>query len=380
MFDRALEDLRRNGLFREVRDRTGGAGRMILINGYEYVNFASNDYLGLAHDPEIIKEAVNALKTYGLGAGASRLLSGGTQLHRELEHELARLKGTEDALVFNSGYATNAGVIPALSREMDVILSDELNHASIIDGCRLSSARKIIYPHCDIGTLSEMLEKEKDSRKLVITESIFSMDGDLAPLDKIFALCESTGAVLYVDDAHATGVLGGGRGGLARFNLPIVPFVVQMGTLSKALGVFGAFIAAERSVCEYLTNTARTIIFSTALPPPVIAAALMTVQRVMRSPELIEHLWENVHLFHLGIERLKIEKGAGESQIIPLFCESIDEAVRLSEYLFRKGIYAPAIRPPTVVRPRIRISLTAAHTRSDIEGLLDMLGGFFGRG
>lgn len=378
MFDREIENLRLNGLYREIRDRESPAGRIIRIDGQDYLNFASNDYLGLSFHDEIIQAAIDSVRTYGMGAGSSRLLSGGTELFRELEQDLARLKGTEDALVFNSGYALNTGVIPAIAGRGDVIFSDEINHASIIDGCRLSAARKVIYPHCDAGKLGELLRRERSRRKLVVTESVFSMDGDIAPLEDIFSLCESSNAILYVDDAHATGVLGDGRGSLTHFNLPAAPFVIQMGTLSKAFGAAGAFIAAGRSTCRYFINTARTIMFSTALPPPVIAAALKAVQIITKSPDLIDKLWKKIHLFHRGIESLGIKKGKSVTQILPILCEDVAEATKLSDFLFYEGIYAPAIRPPAVIQPRIRISLTASHSRDDIELLLDLLGRFFG--
>jgi len=352
---------------------------MIQIGDRELINFSSNDYLGLSHDPEVIASAQNALDKYGLGSGASRLLSGGTVLHKELEEELADLKGTEQSLLFGSGYMANTGTIPAIASAQDVIFSDELNHASIIDGCRLSKAKTIIYGHCNVQELKELLKPDISGRKIVITESIFSMDGDLAPLDELYTLCKENGAILYLDDAHGIGVLGEGKGALAHFGLPTAPFVLQMGTLSKALGSMGAFVASESTVYRYLLSTARTLIFSTALPALVAAGALTALRTMRKRPEIIVKFLERIKMVHTELGSIGIDKGRSMSQIIPVMCGNVDHAMHVSGFLSVHGVHAPAIRPPSVKRPRIRISLTAAHTDEDISMLLELIGECFGK-
>src|SRR4030043_818311 len=260
MFFEKLKILKENRLFREIKDRASPQGSKIKLGGREYVNFSSNDYLGLANHPYIINEVKKALDEYGSGSGASRLLSGGSILHKELEDKTAQFKETESALVFNSGYAANSGIIPAITDKDDMIFSDELNHASIIDGSRPSHAKTVIYKHKDLSHLEDLIRKEDAKNKIVITDTVFSMDGDIAPLAGIYDICKKNNAILYIDDAHGTGVLGNGRGTLSHFNIKPAPWVIQMGTFSKALGSFGAFVTGNREVIEWIQNTARSFI------------------------------------------------------------------------------------------------------------------------
>jgi 8-amino-7-oxononanoate synthase len=374
VFEKELESLRKNSLLRGLRDRSLPQGARIAIGGRRYLNFASNDYLGLAAHPRLLDAAAAAMQRFGAGAGASRLLAGGCPLHDELEAALARLKGTEGALLFNSGYSANTGILPALARAGDTIISDELNHASIIDGCRLSGAETLVYRHRDVDHLAELLKTARGRTKIVATDAVFSMDGDIAPLKEIFGICQEHGALLYLDEAHATGVLGGGRGALAHFGLSPGPRVVLMGTLSKALGSFGAFAAAEANTVKWLLNSARSFVFSTALPPAPVAAALEALRVLAEGGGLLERLWENRRILKASLEGLGLDTGGSETPILPVLLRDTGEALALSERLFEGGIYAPAIRPPTVRRPRLRLTVTAAHSREDMERLVHALG------
>ncbi|MCX7913076.1 MAG: 8-amino-7-oxononanoate synthase [Thermodesulfovibrionales bacterium] len=351
----------------------------ILIEGQKFVNFSSNDYLGLSHNQRVIEAVKEVIEIFGIGAGASRLLSGGTELHQELEKKVAKFKGTEAALIFNSGYTLNTSVIPAISDEKSVIFSDELNHASIIDGCRLSAAKKIIYRHTDMNHLSELIKKEEGRRKIVITDTVFSMDGDIAPLKDLYNICLENDAILYLDDAHGTGVLGNGRGALYHFGLNPTNWIIQMGTFSKALGSFGAFIAADKEIIKWLINKSRGLIFSTALPATIVAASIKALEIVESDFSLIDSLWENRQRLFNGLKKLGFNTLKSQTPIIPLvpphlYSEDAVENVNiLSEMLRKKHIYAPGIRPPTVKIPRIRFSVTAAHTSEEIDYLLKSL-------
>ncbi|MDA8214501.1 MAG: 8-amino-7-oxononanoate synthase [Nitrospiraceae bacterium] len=382
MFSDELERLRQENLLRRVCDRDLGATTArILINGAEYINFSSNDYLGLASHPSITEAAKRAIDGYGLGSGASRLLSGGTELHGKLERMAAEFKGTEAALVFNSGYTANISAIPsiagAIAGEGDVIFSDEFNHASIIDGCRLSKAKKVIYRHRDTSHLSELIKKEEGKRKIVITDTVFSMDGDIAPLKEISDICREHNAIVYIDDAHGTGVLGDGRGALEHFGIKPEPWpnaqIIQMGTFSKALGSYGAYIAADRDVIEWLINTARGFIYSTALPASIIAASIEALQILQKDTILVKKLWQNRERLLKGIRELGFDTMNSETPIIPIIVGDMETTLKFSELLTKHNIYAPAIRPPTVKIPRIRITVTASHTEEDIDKLLDVL-------
>jgi len=373
VFESDLDRLARGSLLREVRDRSSPQGPRIVIKGREYLNFSSNDYLGLSNHPSVAAGAREALERYGAGPGAARLLAGGTELHGRLEGRLAALKGAASALLFSSGYAANLGALPALAREGDAILSDELNHASIIDGCRLSRARVGVYRHRDPGHLEELLREPAAGRKVVVTDTVFSMSGRVAPLREIAGLCERYGAALYLDDAHATGVLGGGRGALAHFGMEPGPLTVQMGTLSKALGSAGAFVAAGDPVIRWLTNAARSFMFSTALPPAQAGAALAALEAMEGDPSLLKALWENRDRLVRGLGGLGLDTGGSETPIVPVVLGDVREALGLSERLMGEGIYAPAIRPPTVREPMLRLTVTAAHRPGDVDALLSAL-------
>lgn len=373
MFGEKLALLRQNNLLRHVIDRASAQGARIVIDGKEYLNFASNDYLGLANHPYVIERAKKSMTRYGLGAGASRLLGGGTVLHHKLEKGIADFKQTESALIFNSGYAANTGIMPALADSTTVIFSDELNHASIIDGCRLSKADTIVYAHRDVGHLEECFKKKAASRKIVVTDAVFSMDGDIAPLAEIASLCRTYGAVLYIDEAHATGVIGNGKGALSHFHLRPEPWIIQMGTFSKALGSFGSFLAGSGDIIQWTMNRARSFMYSTALPACVIAASMAALELIERDSHRITQLWRNRDKAARGITAAGFDITGSETPILPVRAGDIDSALRIADYLFERGIFAPAIRPPSVKEPRIRITVTAAHSDEDIERLVETL-------
>lgn len=378
MFTAKLKNLQQSNLYRLIKDHDSAQGARIYIAGKEYINFASNDYLGLANHPAIIQATTEAIENFGFGGGASRLLSGGTTLHKKLEQKISEFKGTEAALIFNTGYAANTGIIPSLSDERDVIFSDELNHASIIDGCKLSKARTLIYKHKDMVHLSELIEKEssltKNGRFIIATDTVFSMDGDIAPIQELYSICSDlnskrrhpNSALLYLDDAHGTGVLGKGRGALAHFNIKPKPWIIQMGTFSKALGSCGAFAAGDRDVIEWLINTSRSFIYSTALPACAAAAALKAIELLEEIPALVEKLEANRSYLAEGL-RARGYKTGDETPILAIKVLNTEQALQASKYLYENGILAPAIRPPTVEKPRLRITITASHSTEDIH-------------
>lgn len=375
MFEKELERIEKLHLDRHIISRSSSPGPVITVKGRKYINFSSNDYLGLAGHPKVIKSAIEAVGKYALGSGASRLLAGGTVLHERLEARVSEFKRTDSALVFNSGYAANTGVIPALARDGAVIYSDELNHASIIDGCRLSRARTVIYRHGDTIQLEKLIKEEGKGEKVVVTDSVFSMDGDIAPLGDLYEICKKYKAVLYIDDAHGTGVLGNGKGALEHFNIRPEPWIIQMGTFSKALGSFGAFIAGSEDVIRWVLNTARSFIFSTAVPPGVIAASIAALRIVRTDRVLIKRLWANRERLIAGIRNAGFDTGGSETPIIPIKTGTIGGALGISGFLYGKGIYAPAVRPPAVREPRVRITVSAAHNDGHIDALLHALKG-----
>jgi len=380
MFRKSLRFLKEKNLLREIKNRNSPQGARIIIDGKEYINFSSNDYLGLANHRYIIESAQKALEEFGCGSGSSRLLAGGSVLHEKLERKIMDFKGTGSALALNSGYAANTGIIPVIADEKDAIFSDELNHASIIDGCRLSSAKTIIYRHKDTSCLERLMKKTKAKRKIIVTDSIFSMDGDIAPLKEIYDICGRLNAgsakppvLLYIDEAHATGVLGNGKGSLEHFGIRPKPWIIQMGTFSKALGSFGAFAAGSQDAIGWIINTARSFIFSTALPSCVIAASIAALELIEKDASLVKRLWLNREKTVKGLIRLGYDVMGSETPIIPVKTGTVESALKISQALFRKGIFAPAIRPPSVKEPRIRITVTAAHTGEDIERLIKAL-------
>ncbi len=373
MFKQKLMILKEKNLIREIKDRRSPQGHRIKIGTKEYLNFSSNDYLGLANHPRIIKEVQKALNKYGFGSCASRLLSGGSSIHKSLEEMVARFKNTEAALVFNSGYSANSGIIPSITDEDTVIFSDEFNHASIIDGCRLSKCNVQKYKHKDISHLEYLLQKVKLKKKLVITDTVFSMDGDIAPIRDIYYLCKKYKALLYLDDAHGTGVLGNGKGSLSHFNLTPESWIIQMGTFSKALGSFGAFVAGDSEIIQWILNNARIFMFSTALPACVAAASIAALKLIEKNTRLVKKLWTNREILAQKLVESGFDIMGSETPIIPINTGTIENTLRISKQLLKKGIYAPAIRPPTVQTPRIRINITASHNNEDIEKLLRAL-------
>jgi len=377
MFEPELSYIDKHGLRRRLLIAGPDDGAHVMVNGQRVILMCSNDYLGLANHPALKQAATAAMEQYGFGSGASRLVSGTGPLHCELEERLAKFKGTEAALLFNSGYAANTGIIPAVATTGDAILSDSLNHASIIDGCRLSKAQVHVYRHRDANHLEELLKKSAHARRrLIVTDGVFSMDGDIAPLPELVALAERYDAILMVDDAHATGVLGpGGRGTVEHFGLK-GRVAIQMGTLGKALGSFGAYVSGDRDLIEFLLNSARSFIFSTALPPAVCAASLAALEIVEQEPERRNRLWLNRGRFVQGLKAMGIDTRDSETPIIPIMIGASEKAMHASSLLLDSGVFATAIRPPTVAEgaARIRTTVTAAHSTEDIDAALAAFG------
>lgn len=373
MFEKELEELNQKSLLRTLRRINSAQGPRVKIDGREIILLSSNNYLGLANHPRVKESAIWAIEKYGFGSGASRLISGNMTLHEELEERIADFKGTEAAILFNSGYTANIGIIPALVGKGDFIYSDELNHVSIIDGSRLSRAEIRIYPHKDMTVLEELLKKDKNNgRKLIVTDTVFSMDGDIAPLKDIYNLSQKYSAFLMVDEAHATGVLGSkGRGAVEHFALK-GENIIQMGTLGKALGTFGAYIAGSKDLIVYLRNKARSFIYTTSLPPAVAAAAIEAINIIAEDDSLIKGLWDNRKVFIDGLHSLGFDTLSSETPIIPVLAGNIHKALEMAETLYEECIYAPAIRPPTVPEgsSRIRTTVMANHTKEDIEAAL----------
>ena len=377
-FDEELKTLDKAGLYRSMVSLSSQSGPRATIDGRSVLLLASNDYLGLAAHPRMKARAQEAAAQWGTGAGASRLISGNTILLDELEDCLARFKDTEAALVFNTGYMANVGLLQALAGPDDVIFSDELNHASIIDGCRLSRARVEVYPHRDTEALAALLKKCGHARRrIIVTDGIFSMDGDLAPLPELAALARGCDATLIVDDAHGTAALGPtGRGALEHFGLAGSPDIIVMATLGKALGGFGAFVAGSRDLREYLINRARSFIFTTALPPSVVASAMEALQIVEDEPERRRRLLENAAFMHEGLKALGFNTLDSRTHIMPVLIGAPDKAVAMARRLFEEGIFIQAIRPPTVPQgaSRLRITVMATHEGQDLEWALAMIG------
>jgi len=368
-----LAELKQQGLYRKLRHIAGQQGPTLVVDGREVLNFSSNNYLGLADHPALREAAKEAIDRYGCGSGASRLISGNMTLHEELEAKIAALKGTEAALVFNSGYQANIGILSSLVGEGDMILSDSLNHASIIDGCRLSRAKIVVYPHCDVAQLEDALRKSPAAaRKLIVTETLFSMDGDEAPVAEIVNLAERYGAMVMVDEAHATGVFGpNGAGVAAKLGLAD-RVLVQMGTLGKALGAFGAYVAGPRELRELLINRCRSFIFTTSLPPAVMAMAIAAIDLCYKEPQRRLALWHNCRALRDGLKRLGFSLGESQNQIQPLIIGDAQRCMAFSEGLLRKAVFAQGIRPPTVPpgTSRLRITLMATHTHEHLHHAL----------
>jgi 8-amino-7-oxononanoate synthase len=364
-----LTRLSEQGLYRRLRTIEGAADKFVEVEGRRLLLLCSNNYLGLATRPEVVEAAARAARDYGAGAGASRLISGSLRLHAALEEELAAFKGTEAALLFNSGYHANVGVISTLVGREDAVFSDELNHASIIDGCRLSRARVVVYPHADSAALADLLARTPARRKLIVTDSVFSMDGDRAPLREICELAERHGAWVMVDEAHATGVLGRRGAGLVE-ELGLEGRVdVQMGTLGKALGSFGAYVAGSRPLIDWLANRARSFVFTTALPPAAVGAARAALHLLQAEPELRVRLHENAQRLWELLRAVGADVPRQASHILPVLVGEERRTMELSEGLLREGVWVQGIRPPTVPpgSSRLRVTATAALQETDWE-------------
>ena len=376
IFHQELIQLEEAGLYRKLKELRSQTGPKVIVDGKELLMLASNDYLGYCSHPAIKQAAQQALHTWGAGSGASRLISGNATLCRDLEKKIARLKGTEDALVFSTGYMANIGLLTAVAEKGDVIYSDELNHASIIDGCRLSRAQVEIFPHRDTGALEALLKSGNHfRRRVIVTDGVFSMDGDLAPLPRLAELARTHAALLIVDDAHGTGVLGSRGGGTVEHFSLEDPAVIIMGTMGKALGCFGAFVAGSSELREYLINRARTFIFTTALPPPVLAGALAAIELIEKEPETRQALRDNVCFFSRGLHDLGFNTLDSSTQIIPILVGDTHMAYRLASALMEEGLFIQAIRPPAVSAgaSRLRITLMATHKREDLSRALEVL-------
>jgi len=369
-----LAALAEKGLLRSLEPLRSPQGPLVRIGEETLINFSSNDYLGLAAHPAVAGAARVALERWGTGAGASRLVVGDSEAHRSLEDRLRAFEDAEAVLLFNSGFAANLGIIPALVGPGDAVFSDALNHASLVDGCRLSRALVQVYPHRDADALAVRLAATAARRKLVVTDGVFSMDGDAAPLAELVAVCRRAGAVLMVDEAHATGVLGARGAGLTEALGLTREVDLRMGTLGKALGVFGAYLATSEPVARLLLHRARSLVFSTALPPALCAAAEAAVDLVEQGSALRERLWRNIRHFAQGLEDLG-HPARPSSAIFPVVLGSAERAVAAAAFLRARGILAKPIRPPTVPAgtSRLRFSLSAAHGPEQLDRALDGL-------
>jgi 8-amino-7-oxononanoate synthase len=355
--------LKEKGRYRSLRRVSGPQDAVIRIEGADRLNFSSNNYLGLANHPAVVGALVEHAGKYGVGSGASRLICGHMDVHAELEDAVARLKGTEAALTFSAGYMANLGILSTLAGPDATIFSDELNHASIVDGCRLARARVEVYRHSDAAHLSDLLRQSKARRKIVVTDGVFSMDGDIAPLPDLVEAKERYGAILVVDDAHATGVLAPrGRGTADHFGIRD-RVDLQMGTFSKALGTYGAYIGATRAMVDYFINKCRPFIFNTGLPPALAGATLAALDLLSGEPELLASLWRNQESFR-GEMAARGRKAASPTAIVPILVGGDNETMAVSKALFDRGVFVHGIRPPTVPEGtgRLRLTLMATHT------------------
>jgi 8-amino-7-oxononanoate synthase len=371
-----LDELKALGLHRRTRLVSGPQGPHVLLDGKPVLLLCSNNYLGLADHPRLREAAAEAAMRWGVGAGASRLVSGTMTIHRRLEERLATFKRRQAALLFGSGYLANAGTIAALARPGDVVFSDELNHASIIDGCRLSRADVFVYDHADIEHLRWGIVRADGRGAVIVTDSVFSMDGDVAPLAEIVDLAQRFGLRTVVDEAHATGTLGpGGRGAVAEAGLDDQIDVI-VGTLGKALGSYGAFVACDESMAQYLVNAARTFIFSTALPPSAVAGALAALDLLSERPRLVDKLAANAAALRSGLQAEGFDVGGSRTQILPLVIGEAQRAMRICEAALARGVFAQAIRPPTVpdMTSRLRLAVMASHHEDELRAAARTLG------
>jgi 8-amino-7-oxononanoate synthase len=372
-----LDELRDRGLFRRLRLIDGPQGSHVTLDGRPVLLLCSNNYLGLADHPRVRSAAASAAMRWGAGSGASRLISGNMQPHRALEERLATFKGYESALLFGSGYLANTGTIAALAGQGEVVFSDELNHASIIDGCRLSRAETFVYRHGDVEHLAWGLREAGERAALIVSDGVFSMDGDVAPLEQLAELAQRHRCRLMIDEAHATGALGpGGRGSVAAAGLSEEVDLV-MGTLGKALGAYGAYVCASGELTEYLLNTARSFVFSTAPPPPVAAAGMAALELLESHPHRVERLAENAATLRTALAAEGLAVGDSKTQIVPVMVGDASLTMELSERVLERGVFAQGIRPPTVPEgsSRLRLTVMSTHRAGELERAAKLVGG-----
>jgi glycine C-acetyltransferase len=368
-----LQELKEKGLYRKLPVITGPTGPRCIINGKEVINLSSNNYLGLASDPRLKEASIKATEKYGAGAGAVRTIIGTLDIHEELEEKLAKFKHTEAVITFQSGFNCNIGTVGALMNKQDAILSDELNHASIIDGCRLSGAKILRFKHSDMDDLRRVIKEAKESglykKLLIITDGVFSMDGDIAKLPEIVEIAEEYDALTYVDDAHASGVLGkNGSGSVSHFNL-YGKVDCQIGTLSKAIGVVGGYVAGTKELIDWLKLRGRPFLFSTAMTPGDAGACIKAIEILSESTELVDRLWENGRYFKTKLKGMGFDIGHSETPITPVMIGDEAKAMKFSDDLFNEGLFAQGIAFPTVPRgkARVRNIVTAAHTKDMLD-------------
>ena len=358
-----ISHLKEKGRYRHLRRMSTPQDAEITIEGRRLLNFSSNNYLGLANHPEVVQAFAEYARQYGVGSGASRLINGHTEVHAELEETFARFKGAEACLTFSSGYLANLGILGTLGDPETTIFSDELNHASIVDGCRLSRARVEVYRHADPGHLEDLLKASRTKRRIIVTDGVFSMDGDIAPLPDLAELKEKYGAMLVVDDAHATGVLPPqGRGSADYFGLA-GKIEIQMGTFSKAMGTYGAYLCGSRVLIDYFINKCRTFIFNTGLPPAIAGATLKSLALLTHHPERLVSLLQNEEIFRREMEA-RGRKMSSVTAIMPILVGKDQDTIAVSQRLHERGLFILGIRPPTVPegKSRLRLTLMATHT------------------
>src|SRR2546426_9617151 len=369
-----LECLEKDELLWRVRTLQTPSAPHAIVDGKKVLVLCSNNYLGLANHPKLKQAAIAATKKYGAGSGSVRVIAGTMSIHRKLEQALARFKHSEASITFQSGFATNAGTIPALVDEHDLIISDELNHGSIIDGCRRTRAERRVYKHRDVSDLEKQFQNTDQYRRvLVITDGVFSMDGDIAPLKDIVKTVQDHGAILYVDDAHGDGVLGkNGRGISNYFNVE-GQVDIDMGTFSKAFGCVGGYVAGSKDLCTYLQNKVRSYLLSGSQPPAVPGACIAALQLIQKQPSLVKRLWENTRYFKKGLKDLGFDTGNSETPITPVMTGEADKTRKLADTMFKLGVFVLPIIYPMVARDkaRIRTIVTSAHTRKDLDNALD---------
>ena len=369
-----IDNLKEQKLFRALRILEDEQKARTTVDHKSVVNLSSNNYLGLTTHPRLREAALKAIDEYGVGTGSVRTIAGTMDIHMELEQRLADFKNVEKVVVFQSGFAANAGTVSAILTKEDVVISDELNHASIIDGCRLSRATIKVFPHKDVDAARKIVkELPASQRKLLITDGVFSMDGDLGALPALCDLAEETGCIMMVDDAHASGVFGkNGRGTVDHFQMH-GRVDIQVGTLSKAIGALGGYVAGNKNLIEFLYHRARPFLFSTSHPPSVVMACMAALDVLEQEPEIIERLWDNTRFFKEGLHRLGFNTGLSESPITPVIAGEGAKAMLLSDKLFERGVFAQGIAFPTVARDkaRVRTIVTATHTREDLQYALD---------